>query len=148
MNQDNITNLDERQQLIRNRVGFETMLLLSALLFLNGIVRDMGFHWAKAALTEALVLVYLGFFYFITRTIWQDAYQRDSRQVRSTMRFFFAIGLLNLGVLLVKGLGGGLALVENGALTGDITPLAIGGLFVYLSCLFWFRQWWNRRRGE
>lgn len=111
---------DEFQLAKRHKIAYQTLILLFAMVWINGYVKSGNGVWAVPYL-ESLVLIYVPGFYFASSSIWQNAYIRanDRPSMPILMMvltgFIAAFGLLSLGFSIFSGT---FRVVDNGQLGG------------------------------
>lgn len=126
---------DEFQLANRHRIAFQTMGIMLALIFVNGLYKDSYGIWASPIL-EAAVLINIPILYFAIMTVAKNAYlSKEDNPI------FILVGL---GIALVFGLftimpfifDGAFTIVEDGKLGGQIIGLWItlftGGILTTL----------------
>lgn len=90
---------DEFQLQKRNKIGYQTMILLVILIMLNGFIKQF-YIWAPPFI-ESIVLVYLAMFYLIIMGIFKNAYFGKNK-IPTTHFVLWGVGF-GVGLLSILG---------------------------------------------
>ncbi len=127
---------DERQQWINNHLSRQTLFLVFGLLLFNAIFKSTGpGHWAEP-MSELMIIIAVGSGFYVTRSLFKDAYLGKKDTIKKNMLGFGFIALLFLGIF---GIGTieplSRDIIVNGQLSDDLVMLIGGIFFLYLFCL-------------
>ena len=86
----------------RHKIAYQTLIMLLALVWINGYVKSSYGVWAEPYL-ESLVLIYIPGFYFAGRSIWLNAYIRANDRPSMPILMIILTGFI--GVLGFLSLG-------------------------------------------
>jgi len=127
----NNENYDERQKLVNYRLGFHALIIVYVLLIVNALIKSTGdFTWADPV-SEMMILITLPGIYYITRSIFNDAYmgKRDTLK-KNVLTFLFLALIFVLASVFVYD-----EPVVDGQLTSTAAPLIAAGFFIIISIL-------------
>lgn len=94
---------DERQLVVRDRIGLTSFALTLVVIMLNGVYNDIEGQWADVY-TQSAVIFWLMFSVFSLWAIYKGAFFSSSRQRLRFVVLATVIALLLAGLLVVKGL--------------------------------------------
>ncbi len=127
----NNENYDERQKLVNYRLGFHGLMIIYVLLIVNALIKSVvGITWADP-IAEMMVLIALPGLYYITRSIFNDAYmgRRDTLK-KNVMTFLILAVIFILASVFIYD-----EPVVDGMLTSTAAPLIAAGFFIIISLL-------------
>lgn len=136
---------DEYQLKNRHRIAFQTMVLMMALIWINGFFKNSYGVWAPPLL-EALVLLYIPGMYFAMGSIIKNAYmsKKDSPVfIHISFGLIFLFGLFSLVPFIIDG---SFTFVENGQLSDRIGIVLLTTLFGGLLIALLIRKWIDKHR--
>ena len=139
-------NYDEYQMINRQKIAFRTLIITLILVFLNGIILD-AYDWA-APTVQAMIIIILATGYFVTCATFKNAYlSRKVKNSYGTVFLFAVLGILNAGISF-RSLSflGRVHLIRDGKLSDGITPLLLGGFFLYISVITLIKGLLERRQ--
>lgn len=117
---------DEYQVNNRNKIAFETLIIITLLVFINGFVK-MTYIWAEP-LMESLVLLYIPSIYFAIRSIWKNAYfSKKEKYPGFYIAVFLLITLVNLYTVVTSIYHGFFVIIEDGKLANGAGVLFMLG---------------------
>lgn len=122
------TRYDEYQLKNRHRIAFQTMVLLLALVMLNGLLKERYGIWAPPNL-ESIVLIYIPGMYFSIMSIAKNAYFSKKDYPSLVISLFGLAVVLGLFAVVPAILNGTFVFVENGLLTNQVGSLFIPTMF-------------------
>ena len=141
-------NFDEYQLAVRRRIAFQSLIITEALVGINGAVASY-YMWASP-MVQALVIVALSALYFLSATVFKNAYV--SRKVRNPLLFgviYVVIGLANGAVFYARFRQNGAAsFAAGGRLSDDLIQLIAGFVFAYLGAILLIKYSIDRRGRE
>lgn len=136
---------DEFQLAKRHKIAYQTLILLFAVVWLNGYVKSIYGVWAEPIL-ESLVLMVVPGLYFAGASIWKNAYLRMHE--KPTLILLLTGFTMGIGLLVIGGsvMSGTFHIIENGQLDGDIGLVLICLLFTTMFVLLLMRRMIDRRK--
>ena len=136
---------DERQILERYRTGFQALMIMLVLIFVDATLKENGLVWA-APLDTAIILFTISLGYFSVKIIWRDAYFAQ-RQTNSKVLFgIFGVCAAVLVILTPFDIASGsFHLIENGMLSSDGVSCFTAVYLISVLAAWQLRQRKNRR---
>lgn len=124
-------NLDERQKLVNYRLSHHALMIVFVMLIVNGLLKSVaGITWADPV-AEMMVFIAVPGLYYITRSIFQDAYMGKRDTVRKNVVTFLLLAVLFiLASIFIYD-----EPVVDGMLTDTAAPLIAGVFFIIISAL-------------
>ena len=135
---------DEFQLANRHRIAFQTLIIVMALLMINGYIKNFYGVWAPALL-EMLVLMYIPMMYFVLMSIVKNAYLRRKDQPVLYIVLFAFAAIMGLFSVVPSIVNGTFVFIENGQLTDRIGSLFITTFAGGTSVALLIRRIRNRR---
>lgn len=136
---------DEYQLKNRNRIAFQTMIILLILVMLNGFIKDSYGIWAPPII-ESLVLIFIPGMYFAIMSIAKNAYFSKRDYPVLIMLLFGLAAVLGLFANVPAILNRTFIFVENGQLSNQISSLFIPILFGTMLIAIIIRKWIDKRK--
>ncbi len=121
---------DERQQYTNYKLSHHALIIVFALLIINGLFKsNFNVQWAEP-MSEMIVLIVIPGIYYITRAIVSDSYVGLHENLKTNVFVFLFLGALFTAIF-INSEG---ALLENG-LSDNAVPLIAGIYFIYIGAL-------------
>ena len=127
---------DERQQWINYRISHHALVLLMFMILFNSIFKSTGAGpWAEP-MSETMILIGITSGFYVTRSLFKDAYISKKDSFRKNTISFGFISALFLGVFFL-GMIEPLSreFITDGKLSNDLVMLIGGVFFFYLFLL-------------
>jgi hypothetical protein len=135
---------DEYQLNNRNRIAFETLMIITLLILINGFVK-MTYIWAEP-LMETLVLLYIPGIYFALRSIWKNAYfSKKEKHPGFYNALFLLITLVNLYTVVTSIYHGFFVIIEDGKLANSAGVLFMLAFTSSITIAMIARKFANKR---
>ncbi|MFP4078210.1 MAG: hypothetical protein ACLFUQ_03590 [Candidatus Izemoplasmataceae bacterium] len=128
----NNKNYDERQKFVNYRLSHHSLMIVFILLIVNALFKSTsGTTWAEPT-AEMILTITIPGIYYVSRSIFSDAYVGTRDSVRKNVVTFLFLAVL---FFLASNLFYADPIVEEGMLTDTATPLIAGIFFVVISVL-------------
>ncbi len=119
---------DERQNILRMRIGIETLVIFSCLRFINCLIMDLGFQWAESYAAPILLFFIVCMIYFRIRCCSAGCMIGINGTGKAKFIAFYAIFLGALFLLSRDWAGN--SLFEHGKMTDNCAFLIAWVLFI------------------
>lgn len=137
---------DERQLFIRYRIAFETLMILSALVFVNGLFKMFYGIWAES-MVETIIVLFLPLMYFISKSIWNDAYFSKTENHKFILILSGIAGLLWLFIFMLD-FSMTDSIIKNGVLSSDLDGLIFGIFWLFVPVVYFMKLKFKKNEEE
>ena len=124
-------NWDERQTFVNYRLSHHALMIVFGLLLINALIKsNFEISWADP-ISETIILIVIPGMYYITRSIFNDAYIGTKDTIRKNIISFLVLALI-FGFSSIFVYDGPYI---DGGLTQSTAPIITSGFFVYIAIL-------------